>query len=131
MVLPLILAGGAFLGPIALKGLKFATKKAQYYGHKIPYGTAFGQASAFGAGYGAFTNISYNLSDNFLTTGFRPAKTYTPKQINLQSKMPYGQYPRKRRVWSTRYRRYIYVYPRKTYGSRTRTYRSRYRRNYY
>lgn len=122
MAIGFLLAGATLFPSIMAIGSKVIK-----HSRKIPYGSNIAQASAFGLGYGGATNIGYNLSNNYLTSSFRPERSYTPKVINLQKNMPYGQ--RKIRVWSTRYRRYIYVYPRRYSGSnRSRGYSRTYRR---
>lgn len=107
-LLPIIAAGAPTILAIGTRAAKFAGK----------YPTAT-QSITFGIGYGASTNVGYNLSNSFITPGFRRKSSYTPRSYNLS--MPYGSgyYPRRR------YSRYS----RPSYGSRRPRYYRRYSRN--
>ena len=113
------------LGLMAAASIPFimnvGAKTGKFYGKYG--GQPLLKAGQFGLGYGASTAIGYNLIPQF---GSKSYKT-SPSTLNVQS-MPYGQ--RKIRVWSTRYRRYIYVYPRNSYRSSYTRRRPSYRRRY-
>lgn len=115
-----LVAGAVALAPTLMN---IGSKASKAYGK---YGTnPFAQSAQFGLGYGGFTAIGYNLVPQF---GKR--STNKVQRLSLNNEMPYGSYRRTRkiRVWSKRYRRYIWVVPRKTYGRRYTKYR---RRGYY
>lgn len=111
-----ILAGAIASGPtlmsIGSKGIKHALK-----GSNIR--KSFLSASAFGAGYGAFTNIGYNLSNSYITPGLRSQNTF--KQTSpTQYMYSYGGYRSNRysRYSRPRYRPRTYRYRRPAYRSR-------------
>ncbi len=98
MVLGFIVAGASFLPAV----MNIGSKVVKQY-KRVPYRNQLAGASAFGLGYGGATNIGYNLSNTYLTSGFRPTKYFNSRNsYNLQ--MPYGRsyYPRRRN-----YQRYI------------------------
>lgn len=80
----------------------------------------FAQSLPFGAGYSFGTYIGF--PKNYQSNNYNKTKVFY-----LSKKMPYGRrsYSRynrrpsygagKVRVWSKKYRRYIYVYPRRRY----------------
>lgn len=69
----------------------------------------FGQALPFGAGYsfGTYLGFPKNYEQKNLKS--------TTLTIKRPKKMPYYRRTRKIRVWSRKYRRYIWVYPRRRY----------------
>lgn len=105
-----ILGAAALLAP-SLMNIGSKTIK---WSKRVPYGKQFAGAAAFGLGYGAFTNIGYNLSNSYLTSGFRPTKYFNSRN-SYTLQMPYGRtysrysgrsyYPRRR---MNRYRRPTY-----------------------
>lgn len=119
MVAPLALSIIGLVASAAPTALNISSKVSKFYGK---YGnTSLGQATQFGIGYGAATNIGYNVS-NQLTSGLRPVNTAgktVQYRLDKEDRMPYyrNNYQRQRkiRVWSRRYRRYIWVYPRRRY----------------
>lgn len=96
--------------------LNISSKTSKFYGK---YGnTSLGQASQFGLGYGLSTNVGYNLSSHYITgQSNRQSSFNRPQNLNLSMAYGYRNYGRSRkiRVWSRRYRRYIWVYPRRRY----------------
>lgn len=99
------------VGHFARIGITSASLKAA--------GGTFAQSLPFGAGYsfGTYLGFPKNYGD---TTNFKKTQT-----VYLNRKeMPYGQ--RKIRVWSRRYRKYIWVYPRRNNYRRSSYYRRRY-----
>lgn len=82
-------------------------KKSQ----KIP----FVQASEFGLGYGIFTNVGYNASNRFVTSGLRNSYNNAVPMVD----MAYG-YRKKfsftptryfnTRVYNRKYRRSVYIH---------------------
>lgn len=122
MVAPLALLGiGASMASLGPTALSIGSKISKFYGK---YGnTNLGQASQFGLGYGALTNIGYNLSNNYVTSGMRQNSQYTNiTRLEINNEM-YGRggynyrYGNSRynnrygkiKVWSRKYRRYIWV----------------------
>lgn len=120
MVFPLV--GALALGAIARatpSALHIGSKVSKFYGK---YGsTSLGQATQFGIGYGASTNIGYNLSDRYVTSGFQRTNSYNNPQRFQLGTVPYGQY----RSYGSRYSRYRPRY------SRYRRRRPMYRRQRY
>lgn len=102
MVFPAV---GIALASAFPTALHLGSKVSKFYGKHG--NTSLGQATQFGLGYGASTNIGYNLSNNFVTGGLRPK--YSNSNIatyNLTNRdMPYGYYPSRRR-YSSRYSRF-------------------------
>ncbi len=119
-ILPAIIAGASALPAVMNIGSKIAVRA-----RRVPYRNQFAGASAFGLGYGLSTNVGYNLSNQYLTSGFRPTKYFNSRYPhNIQ--MPYGRsYSR----YGSRYRSYSRYnrYGRSRYGGYRRRYR-RYRR---
>ncbi len=108
MVFQLLIAGAAALPAI----MNIGSKVAKQY-KRIPYRNQLAGASAFGLGYGGATNIGYNLSNTYLTSGFRPTKYFNSRN-SYTLQMPYGRssyrsrnyFPRYNRRYRPRYRRY-------------------------
>lgn len=94
-----LLAGASAFAPTAMNiGSKIMK-------HKI--GSSFVQASAFGVGYGAFTNIGYNASNKFLTSGLRNSfKRTGANTYSMFYGSRYSRYGRRPSYRSTRYSRY-------------------------
>lgn len=113
-----LLAGASAFAPTAMNiGSKIGKQLNKSARSKI--GGSLIQASAFGLGYGAFTNIGYNTSNRFITPGLRSSfKQHNPFKISM------SYYPRRTRRYSR------YPARRSTY-SRYRRYTPRYRRSYY
>ena len=111
MVLPFIIAAVPSAMAIGSRIGKYASKFPQ----------PLKQSAQFGLGYGASTAVGYNLIPQF---GKVKRNSNKVTKLTLSNNMAYG----KIRVWSRKYRRYIWVYPRNYgYGYRRRGYRS-YRR---
>ena len=87
----LIIAGGLAAARLTPFALAVGHKTSKFYGK---YGnTSLGQAAQFGLGYGAATNIGYNLSNTYVTSSIQQRSTVLGvRQVNLN--MPYGQYRR-------------------------------------
>lgn len=126
-MIPAIIAGAAAMAPTIMSiGSKVGKGLSKNYGK---YGnTPIGQASQFGLGYGAMTNVGYNLSNEGLTKQWRtqyPSGKISSYELNPMYGRNYnngyarynGYYSNrgKIRVWSKKYRRYIWVYPRRRY----------------
>lgn len=82
-------------------------------------GGTFAQSLPFGAGYSLGTYLGFPKNYQNSTTNFNRTQVL---YLNRNS-MPYG---RKIRVWSRRLRRYVWVYPRRTFRRKTNYYRRRY-----
>lgn len=101
----------AILGASTVVG-GHVTKQAIISGAKSGLGQ-FGQSLPFGAGYSLGTYLGFPKN-------YQQSDGNTNKQVITfnNKKMPYyTRYsrPRKIRVWSRKYRRYIWVYPRRRY----------------
>ncbi len=125
MVVPgLVIAGGSLLAGLVPTAMSIGAKTQKFYGK---YGnTSLGQASQFGLGYGASTNIGYNLSNNFITPGWSSSLSSSTGNRTYNYSMPYGNYRNYGNRYS-RYSRYSRFGRRSRYSSRY----SRYRRRYY
>lgn len=95
------------------------------YANKNQFTRAGVTSTIFGIGYGASTNIGYNVANTAVTSGLRKKKGFnTSKNFDIQ--MPYGRsyYPRRRYSrYPARRRSYMPYRPRRTYR---RSYRSYY-----
>lgn len=110
MPLPIILAGAAALTPTILN---IGAKVGKFYSKTGSFGTA----ATFGLGYGGATNVGYNLSNAYITPGFKRGNAFTSgRSYNIQ--MPYNRSYNRR--YSPRYSRY--PARRSRYGYRRRPY---------
>lgn len=112
MPIPLITTIGTLALSMASKGQKYARKHSS---------SSIGQAAQFGVGYGAFTNIGYNISNEAVTKHFR--KSYN-NNYSTTSNL-YSSYSGHRR--STR-KKFSFV---KTRYFNTRVYNRKYRKSVY
>lgn len=110
-------------GPVAQIGLITASSFAGQAATNILGRSAvkegisqFTKALPFGSGYAFGTYIGFPGNYN--------RKSYNSRVSTFSLDMPYGS--GKIRVWSRKYRRYVWVYPRRSYGQRYQRYYRRY-----